>query len=561
MHPIVDFARDTLGVRLHPGQAEALSAYYESDCPNWLLLAGRRSGKSLLSDVICCYEALIPDFSGALRPGEERYILILSVRADNSMMHIRQIAKLLRHNRAIGKMIRREMQDRLELSNNVTILSLPASARAGRGFTSSCLLLDELAFFVDSLGNNSASEVYNALSPTVATFEKGRIVITTSVASKTGIIYDLYDRAQAGELDDFYVTKADTRSLNPKVSQRVIDNAMKRDPEAAEAEYYSNFREPTESFLDADRIDQAVDNGLSEVVKAQAGKTYVMAIDPATMRDRYALAVMHAEGDLSILDYAEALKPPVNPARAESLLLSLVERFNPAVIRCDQASTVIRLKSEIPRMEYCAFTRPFKLQIYGNLKEALNLGRLAIYRHQELIDELKFLQIRNSVDISAPKSGRVTHDDLADVTALCVDALASKKYSSSGWMWLPDPFETDEDDPDDLAEIIRWELEYQRPYNGKWHVNESHPPGTDWRNCPHRMKGCLACTRETQAERDAEAEVLKKITPISEQEYNEWRTSLRGRAPYQLARQAEEDARERKVKALFWNSFKNRKEG
>ena len=68
MHQIVKFAAE-LGVKLYPGQAQALDEYYTSGKPNWLLLAGRRSGKSLLSDLIAIYEAIIPNFSGMIRPG------------------------------------------------------------------------------------------------------------------------------------------------------------------------------------------------------------------------------------------------------------------------------------------------------------------------------------------------------------------------------------------------------------------------------------------------------------------------------------------------------------
>jgi hypothetical protein len=426
MHRIVDFARDTLGIKLYPGQAEALSAYYEGGAPNWLLLAGRRSGKSLLSDIVCCYEALVPDFGEYLRAGEERYILIFSVRLDNASMHVRQIAKMLRHKREIGKLITAEQQDRLILSNGVTIQSLPASARAGRGFTCSTLLLDELAFFQDSMGNASGDVIFEALEPTIATFgEAGRVIITTSVGTRTGIVYDLYERALSGELVDYHVTKKTSQEMNPRISERVIKSAMTRDPEAASAEYYSEFRDPVEAFFDAESLAAAIDKGLRETVKPE-GKGYVMAIDPATMRDRYAFAVMHVEAGTFVLDYARALKPPVNPATAEDLLRDLVRRFNPTVIRCDTASTVQRLQAEIKKLEYTPFTRPLKLQIYGALKEAVQLRQVRLYQHEDLLEELRYLQIRNGVDIAAPKAGRVTHDDLADCLALCVDALVNK---------------------------------------------------------------------------------------------------------------------------------------
>jgi hypothetical protein len=72
-----------------------------------------------------------------------------------------------------------------------------------------------------------------------------------------------------------------------------------------------------------------------------------------------------------------------------------------------------------------------KLRIYGALKEALNMGGLVLYPDGDLIAELKALQIRNGVDICAPKSGRITHDDLSDCLALCCDAMVS-----GGHTWI-----------------------------------------------------------------------------------------------------------------------------
>lgn len=422
---IIEFSRDALGLELYPGQAAALAGYYDSGLPNWLLLAGRRGGKSLLSDIVACHEAVVPDFGGILRPGEERFVIVVSVRADNAALHIRNCAKLLRHTRALGKLIKAEMRDRLELANGVTILSLPASARAGRGYTASTLILDELAHFVDSEGNASGDQVFDAFSPTLATFgDRGRIIVTTTPAARTGIVFDLFDRG----LPDWFITRMTTRELNPKVSQRTIERAFARDIESAAVEYSAEFREPVEAFLSSEAIDAAVDPARTRAESGRPGVPYIMAIDPATMGDRYAFVIVHREAEKIILDYSHIMRPPIDPNAAEALLFDLVRRFEPVRIFCDTASTTERLKGSLPQLHYEPFTRPLKLRIYGALKEAVNLGNLILYHDRDLIEELKALQIRNGVDIGAPKAGRVTHDDLADCLALCV----GRRYFGTG---------------------------------------------------------------------------------------------------------------------------------
>lgn len=453
MTQIIDFARDELGIDLYPGQAQVLSDYTASGKRNLLLLAGRRGGKSLISDVLACYDAAVEDYTGYLRPGEDRYILIVSVRDDSAKLHIRNIANLLQHGKRTRALIEQVKEDRIILKNGVIILSLPASARATRGYTASTLVCDEMAFFLDTTGNSSAEVVFDALSPTVATFgDKSRIVITTSVNAKAGLVYDLYSRATEGELEDWFCVRTTSRELNPKVSERIIKNALKRDPEAAAAEYLSEFREQTESFLNADAIEQCVDPGLSS--KVEPGKSYLMAIDPALMRDNFAYAIGHSEGGLVVIDYIYRLTPPVNANAAEDLLKSLNERYRPTGILCDNPSTVQRLKGELP-MVYTPFSRSQKLRIYSALKESINLGMLALPKDDDLIDELKALQIKGGVSIAAPVSGRITHDDLADVVALIVDGLHGNygyavytmpsPYLADGWnAWKTDdePIET-----------------------------------------------------------------------------------------------------------------------
>lgn len=535
MSKIIDFAQNVLGVRLFEGQAGVLADYYASRRPNWLLLAGRRSGKSLISDIIACYESVVPDFGDIVRPGEDRYVIVVSTRADNAALHIRNISSLLKHDRNVGKLITAVQSDRILLSNGVTILSLPASARAGRGYTASCVVLDELAHFVDSSGNASADQVFDAFSPTVATFgDLGRIVITTTPMSRTGIVFDLYDRSEKGELDDFFVTRRATRELNPKVSERTIARAMKRDELSAMVEYFAEFSDPVASYLDSEAVERAVDRSRREQAKGEPGKSYIMAIDPATMGDRYAYAIMHSEEGRKYLDYAHILKPPVNPNTAEELLESLVERFRPLKIRCDTAATVERLKYSIPAMEYTPFSRPMKLRIYGSLKEALNLDQLILYHHEDLLDELKSLQIRNGVDIAAPRSGRITHDDLADVLALCVDALVNEP---GGMSWVKDPFAGEWPPPED--KVWSWERGWISP--NKYH---KHSAGAEsWETCSHRAQGCDECERELEAsgyfqrQEEAARELGQTLT---EEQYLAWRQEIR--RPWQPPISEEEQA-------------------
>ncbi len=494
MHKIISFAQDQLGIKLYPGQRAALEAYYKSGKPNWLFIAGRRGGKSTISDIIAAYEAIVPDFTGAIRPEEDRYILIISTGLTAARLHIRNISKLLKRTPAIRQLVEQVTEDSIRLKSGVVILALPCSARSGRGYTASTLILDELAHYVDSQGNASANAVFDALTPTTATFgDLARVVITTTPVSKTGIVFDLYDRISAGELEDFYLTQADTQSLNPKVKAGIIKDAYKRDPEFAATEYGAEFRDPLENFLSTDAIEACIDPGLQRIDRGRDGANYFMAIDPATMKDRYAFLVGHRFEGRVIVDYAYTMRPPVDPNQAEALLFDLVEKFKPERVYCDTASTTERLRGKLPEIEYTPFSRPLKLKIYGNLKELINLGKLVMYREGDLVDELKALVIKNGVDIAAPKAGKITHDDLADCLALVCYGLAA---GDSGAVYaMPNIFYGEYEGKDLERDFVQYPDGSFIPGVNK----RPHPPGVTFENCQYRGRGCQACINELAA--------------------------------------------------------------
>ncbi len=78
----ITFARDVLGIRLHPSQKEALRGVASHELA--LLCLGRRSGKTLVACILAVYDAVVRDLSEHVRPAEPRYVVVVATAWDQA---------------------------------------------------------------------------------------------------------------------------------------------------------------------------------------------------------------------------------------------------------------------------------------------------------------------------------------------------------------------------------------------------------------------------------------------------------------------------------------------
>src|SRR5271166_7091860 len=62
--------------------------------------------------------------------------------------------------------------------------------------------------------------------------------------------------------DDVVVIRAPSTVLNPTLDQRVIDDALTRDPAAARAEWLAEWRDDVSTFVSRELIEACVDRGV-----------------------------------------------------------------------------------------------------------------------------------------------------------------------------------------------------------------------------------------------------------------------------------------------------------
>jgi hypothetical protein len=100
--------------------------------------------------------------------------------------------------------------------------------------------MDEVAFWRDENSSQPDVEAYRALLPSLAT-TNGMIIGISSPYNKRGLLYQKHRDFYGVGDPDTLILAAGTSVFNPTIDQSIIDQAMREDPEAAQAEWMGTF--------------------------------------------------------------------------------------------------------------------------------------------------------------------------------------------------------------------------------------------------------------------------------------------------------------------------------
>jgi hypothetical protein len=390
----------------------------------WLAV-GRRGGKSQIAALVAVYEAAFKDYSDRLSPGEVATIMVLAQDRKQARTVMRYVSGLLHSNPMLERMIQREQQEFIELTNRTVIEVQTASFRAVRGYSVACVIADEIAFWRSDESANPDREIINALRPAMATLD-GKLLALSSPYSKRGELWNTY-RRHYGKPGSILVAQAPTLTMNPSLPERVVDEAMERDPEAARAEYLAEFRSDLETFLLREVVDAAVRSGPMELPHDKQHR-YFAFVDPAGGgQDEYCLAIGHKEGEDTVVDLVRARRGV--PAEITAGYAELLKSYRIRKVTGDKyAGSWPADEFEKHGIKYTPSDKP-KSGLYLDLLPALNSGRVDLPPDDRLVNQLIGLERRtarggrDSID-HAPGG----HDDRANVVAGLVGTKTASSY-------------------------------------------------------------------------------------------------------------------------------------
>ena len=228
----------------------------------WCVI-GRRGGKSRAIAVLIVFIATLVDHSSRIVPGERPVVLCLAPTARQARVVLDYVTGIIESTPLLAPLIANKTNESLELSNGITIEVRPATFRGTRGFTTVAVVADEIAFWRSDESANPDAEILKALRPSRAT-TGGPLIAMSSPHAKRGELYSTFKRHFGPDGHPLIlVAKAPSLTMNPSLSQRVVDRAYEEDPEAASAEYGAEFRGDISIFIGRDALEACVTTGVS----------------------------------------------------------------------------------------------------------------------------------------------------------------------------------------------------------------------------------------------------------------------------------------------------------
>jgi hypothetical protein len=382
-----------------------------------IVIAGRRSGKDSIASA-CATAAAMQDYSPYLRPGERASVLCLAVDRQQARIVSRYIAGYFGQVPLLAPLKARETDDGLELDNGVEVLVSSNSYRAVRGKTICCAIFDEAAFWRSEESANPDAAVYQAVLPGLATLPGAILIVITTAYRRSGIAYEAWKNYFGKDDDEVLVVYGPTPAFNPTLPQSVIEAALARDPEAASAEYLSQWRDDLSGFLDRELVDAAVDKGV--VVRPPSPTwAYQAFADPSGGRgDSFTLGISHADGEKAVLDALYERRAPFNPSEVVAEVVALLQSYRLGVVVGDHYTAewvVEAFRKE--GVEYLQSERD-RSAIYLDALPLFTPGRVRLLDNQRLANQLASLERRTSrVGRDRVDHPPGSHDDLANAAA------------------------------------------------------------------------------------------------------------------------------------------------
>ena len=314
------------------------------------------------------------------------------------------------------------------------------------------LVMDEFAHFVNDSKVQSDSVVWDALTPSVASFNlDARIMCISSPWAKSGKFYELYDKGMQGIIPNMLVLNIPTWGINPSIEPEYFKTQYATMGHTSYmCEFGAQFSDSKYAWIEDSTL---VSNAMGfNYIPPRLGKRHVRyfwGLDLAQKNDAFAVTVTHKEDDKYFVDYQmdyfasekeraairnmgflpvtrydltqQPISYPQNPDVMADELKALSLRFPPTLALLDQWSGLVFqhiFKTRgLNNIEVKHFSDTQNSNNFRYFYTQLSLGNIVLPDNDYFADQLLNLEANKRANgivmVEAPTmAGR--HDDLFD---------------------------------------------------------------------------------------------------------------------------------------------------
>ena len=306
------------GFTPHPRQRELLESIEAFRLT--VACCGRRFGKTRAAAAAALWNLLcVPELDALVAKGERRYAVSVGNNSAQARLFVEHALAIVKASPALRRELVSETGSELVFRGDRVLAGFPCTAKGGRGWPISFLVLDEFAhhFDVEEGGPQAAQRIWAAMTPSVAQFgEAGRVVVISTPLGQDGTFSELYAKARNGELPGAAAFHAPT-SDNP-----MIDADYLAGQEAVlgyddfRREFGAEFLAGGASFIEASRIRDVVCEWREAL--PTDGTDWVLAFDAAFASDPAAVAIVGRlpfDRTQLVCGYVERWLPPKSRRR------------------------------------------------------------------------------------------------------------------------------------------------------------------------------------------------------------------------------------------------------
>ena len=397
-----------------------------------LFLTGRRSGKSRIAAVVGAFEAVLAGHERKLAVGELGVVAAVSPTRRQSGI-VRKYIRGIFDTPLLKQQVVRETTEGFELTNGISIEVITGDFRTVRGLSLCCCVVDECAFFGLSEESRvkSDTELIRALCPALAT-TSGKLIAISSPYAKRGWTYSTYERHHGNDDGTTLVWNCPSRTMNPTLPQRVVDEALAEDPAGARAEYLGEFRDDVGEYLPRHVIQAVVVPGRKELLPRRELRYFAFADLSGGRSDDAALAIAHKVDETVIVDLAKRWKPPFDPRAVIGEMATTLRKYGCGKVTGDNYAAEFVAGAFVANgIRYMKAEQP-KAQLYAELLPLLCSREIELPDDAVLIDQLAGLERRTRSggrDIIDHRPG--AKDDLSNAVA-GVATVATKRHRHAG---------------------------------------------------------------------------------------------------------------------------------